>query len=37
MGVRRWWECELINPVLIFRGRTTVPASQVSTAPIEAW
>ncbi len=36
-GLRRWWKCELINLGLMLRGRITVPASQVSTAPTEAW
>ncbi len=37
-GLRRWWKCELINLGLMLRGRTSVPAGQVSTtAPTEAW
>ena len=36
-GLRRWWKCELINLGLMLRGRTMAPASQVSTAPTEAW
>jgi flavin-dependent dehydrogenase len=36
-GLRRWWKCELINLGLMLRGRTTLTASQVSTAPTQAW